>query len=228
MKRILGVLLILIVQMSYSQDYLVDERFYPEDFEPEEKIEMENHRSINSWALNSSMLDEEELINTWGSNYFAFKYQYDQPLFLGVHWNLGFGYNWDNYKLKQRSDMMLHDSIFHDKSKLRIQNVSFHTGIRFQTSKNSKKALFLQVNGYANVTTYTKLITWDEVGDMELKNQTKNLDYITPYHYGVESRVGYGMFSFFARYRLSDVFEASSNYRELPRFALGIELETWE
>lgn len=228
MRKLFTLAFLILGYLGAAQDYLVDERFHPSNYKPDVKIEIKNHRSINSWALNTSAFDEDELINTWGSNYFAFKYQYDKPLFLGVHWNIGFGYNWDNYKLKQRSDMLLHDSIFHDKTKLRIQNVSFHSGFRFQTHKNFKKALYLQLNGYANVTTYTKMINWDEVGEMKLKNETRSLSYVTPYHYGVETRVGYGMVSFYARYRLSNIFEEESNYRELPRLAIGIELETGE
>lgn len=227
MKQVLTFVLLFIASWSYGQDHLVKERFNPLDYERNDSVFSTNHRFYESWGLNTNIDEDDELIKVWGSNAFTLSYKYNVPLFLGVNWNIGIGYNWDNYKLKPRTDMFLHDSISHEKVKLRIQNVLFHTGLRFQSSKELIKAAYLEFGAFARVKTFTKYTTWDEVSDMKLKSTTRRLNYIAPFHFGAEARIGYGLLSIYGRYRISDIFESGVNYRELPRLSLGIVLEMW-
>jgi len=228
MKKILLGLAILIGNLIVAQDHLVNERFDPLDYHSSDSTISTNSRMTDSWGLNTNLLEDDELIDLWGSNSFTLSYKYDVPLFMGVHWNVGIGYNWDNYKFKTRNDMMLHDSISHEKVKLRIQNIVFQTAIRFQSSKDLYKAFYLELGSYANVKTFTKYTTWDEVDDMKLKNQTNSLNYVTPFHYGFEARIGYGVISLYTKYRLSDIFESEVNYRELPKLSIGLVIEVWD
>ena len=222
--------------LLFAQDYLIKEHFDPNNFFTEDlsgnlindsvKESKSCHRFRESWGLNTNLNEEDELISVWGSNLFSISYAYSKPLFKGFNWNFGIGYNWDNYRLKTRNDMMLHDSISHDKVKLRIQNASLKTGFRLQTSEKDSSSFYLEVLGYLNIKTFTKYNTWDKLGTMKLTSSTSRLGYVNPYHYGVEARIGYSLFSFYARYRLSNIFDLESGYRELPRLALGVTFQS--
>ncbi len=211
--------------LLFAQDYIVDERFDPDEYEASDSIYPDNFRVKECWGLNTNLGEDDELISVWGSNLFAIAFKYDRVLFKGAHWNIGGGYQSDNYKFKNRSDMMLHDSIGHEKVKLRVHSITFESGFRFQTSPNLFEAVFFEVSGYANVNTFTKYSTWDEKDGMDLRSQTKKLNYVNPYNYGVEAKLGISVISIFAKYRLSDVFTKESGYRELPRLSVGLAFE---
>ena len=228
MKHLLLVFILLVGNLIIAQDHIVDERFDPLDYQPSNPITSSNSRLISSWGLNTNLFEDDELINVWGSNAFTLSYKYDVHLFEGIHWNVGIGYNWDNYNLKIGNYMLLHDSISHDKAKLGVQNVVFKTAIRFQSSKDLKKAFYLEVGSYINVKTFAKYTTWDEVAEMKLKNEATSLNYVTPFYYGVEAKLGYGVLSLYAKYRLSDIFESTVNYKELPILSIGVVIEVWD
>lgn len=230
MKQFILLFSFLVGNLVFAQDYLIKERFDPDNFS-DVKIDTTSsnyHRLKSSWGLNTNLNEDDELISVWGSNLFSISYAYDRPLFKGFHWNFGIGYNWDNYRFKSRDDMMLHDSIGHDKVKFRIQYASFNTGFRLQTSEDYSTSFYLEVNGYFNVKTFTKYTTWDKLESMKIVHSASRLSYVNPYNYGFEAKIGYGSISFYSRYRLSNIFDSESGYRELPRLALGITLEVGE
>jgi hypothetical protein len=225
MKQALLILSFFVGNLLFGQDYLIVERFDPDTYSDSASTSSQNYRIKNSWGLNTNLGEDDILVNEWGSNLIALSFKYDQPLYKGIHWSIGAAYLWDNYRLHARSDMMLQDSVRHKKVKLRIQSISLETGFRFQTSDDFFSNYFLEVTGYLNTKTYSKYLTWDEAGDMDLKSSTSNLSYVNPFHYGVEARVGYAMVSVYTRYRLSDLFDSNSGYREVPRIAIGLSLE---
>ena len=225
MKQSLLIFSFLIGNLLFAQDYLLTEKFDPDEYESSDSTSQNNHRFNEGWGLNTNIGEDYELINTWGSNQFSLSYKYHARLFKSLYWNIGLGYMWDNYKFKSRTDMMLHDSIPHSKVKLRVQSATFLSGFRFQSSEDVLTSLYFDVSGYLNIKTLTKYLTWDEVEDMKLKNTTRNLNYVNPFNYGVEARLGFSMISVYSRYRISDLFDKKSGYRELPRLSIGLTFE---
>ena len=227
MKQFLLLLSFFTGHLLFAQDYLIKERFEPDKFSVKDtfKLFSSNHKFVYDWALNTNINEEDELVTVWGSNLFSFSYAYNKPLYKGFHWNFGIGYNADNYRLKSRSDMMLHDSIGHEKVKLRVQHAFLKSGFRLQSSGNDLTSFYFEFLGYFNLKTISKYDTWDKFESMKLRSSTSRLSYVNSYNYGVEAKVGYGFIAIYSRYRISNIFDSESGFRELPRLALGITFE---
>lgn len=224
MKRITLFIALLITFFSKAQDYVVEEKFTPKtygnlfaEFNP-------NNRSIVSWGRSYDSNSDEFLIPK-GSNYFDARYQYNQKLFLGCSFVSGFGYNWDALRLNNDSATLYNDSIFHDKRKLRFQNITTNLGLRFQTSSHPDEGFFFQATMYNDFLVHSASVTWDEIEDSELKTRLKGLDYVNKHSMGVELRLGYMAFAMFSRYSFKDIVKNSDGYQGIPRLTFGVQIE---
>ncbi len=52
----------------------------------------------------------------------------------------------------------------------------------------------------------------------------RQLNYMNPVNYGVKARLGFSMFSFYGRYRISNIVKKNRGFGELPRLMIGIEI----
>ena len=130
---------------SMGQDYVVDEIFEPDNYSGGFAEVSPNNRIIYSWGLN---IDHTELnlIKETGSNYFDFRYQYNIPVLKTVYFTLGFGSNWNVFNMNNDSNLLYIDSLFHEKRKLRFQNITSVVGLRFQAKKHPNESWCLEVN----------------------------------------------------------------------------------
>lgn len=209
---------------SMGQDYVVDEIFEPDNYSGGFAEVSPNNRIIYSWGLN---IDNTELnlIKETGSNYFDFRYQYNIPVFKTVYFTLGFGSNWNVFNLNNDSNLLYIDSLFHEKRKLRFQNITSVVGLRFQAKKHPNESWCLEVNFLNEYLVRSNYLTWGELDGMRYKNKFSKLNFVEKYQYGLEVRSGYKNISLFSRYRFSSLINRSLGCVDLPNLTFGLQLD---
>lgn len=209
---------------SMGQDYVVDEIFEPDNYSGGFAEVSSNNRIIYSWGLN---IDNTELnlIKETGSNYFDFRYQYNIPVLKTVYFTLGFGSNWNVFNLNNDSNLLYIDSLFHEKRKLRFQNITSVVGLRFQAKKHPNESWCLEVNFLNEYLVRSNYLTWGELDGMRYKNKFSKLNFVEKYQYGLEVRSGYKNISLFSRYRFSSLINRSLGGVDLPNLTFGLQLD---
>ncbi len=223
MKAKILFLLILPV-FSIAQDYVVDETFEPNDYSGRFGEMSPNNRIIYSWGMNINNT-ESKLIKEVGSNYFDFRYQYNMPIVKKIYFTLGFGYNWNVFNLGNDSNSLYIDSLFHEKRKLRFQNITSNVGLRFQTKKSPNDSWYLEFNFSNEYLVRSNYVTWGELDGMKYKNKLSKLTAVDKYQYGFEIRSGFKNISLFSRYRLSNLISRSISDVDLPNLTFGLQID---
>ncbi|MBK21092.1 MAG: hypothetical protein CMP63_02070 [Flavobacteriales bacterium] len=216
--------LILFPIFSMGQDYVVDEIFEPDDYSGGFAEVSSNNRFIYSWGLNVNN-SELNLIKVSGSNYFDFRYQYNLPILKKVYFTSGIGLSWNIFNLNNDSNSFYIDSLFHQKRKLRFQNITSVIGLRFQGKKYPNESWCLEVNFSNEYLIRSNYITWGELDGMKYKNKFSKLNFVDKYQYGFEIRGGYKNISLFSRYRLSNLINRSMFDLDLPNLTFGLQLD---
>lgn len=224
MKNLTIIIFVFFVQYLFAQDYVVEERFDPENYAGD-SIRFTDFSFITGWGnfINNDL--SNEYIEPFGSNFFEFRYQYYLRFFKGCKFVIGSGYNFEAFKLKDDSSTLYLDSVFHEKRKLRFQNITTNLGLKFYAKKNNRTSSFLQLGVYYDFGTRSSYITWDEVNDMKFKSRIAKLKFINPNNYGVEIRLGYSQMSGFFRYRLTNRIKDIVGYGFLPLINFGIQID---
>ena len=207
-----------------GQDYVVDEIFEPDNYSGGFVEVSPNNRIIYSWGLNVNNI-EPNIIKSIGSNYFDFRYQYNIPIVNKVYLTFGFGSNWNVFNLENDSNSLYIDSLFHEKRKLRFQNITSTVGLRFQAKKYPNDSWYLEVNFSNEYLVKSTYLTWGEVDGMKYKNKFSKLNFVDKYQYGLEIRGGYKNISLFSRYRFSNLINHSSMGVDLPNLTFGLQID---
>lgn len=225
MRKIVIIGLVLFSMIGRAQDYVVSEIFTPEDYSGMSFEINANNRFIYSWGRNYNDSESESFIKPKGSNYFDFRYQYNQKLFLGCYMVFGVGYSWDGYKFKNDSSTLYVDSVFHDKRKMRFQNLTTNLGLRFQSHSKPDESWFVETSFFNDFLMHSAYLTWDEIDDMDHKAKLTKLDFVNKYRYGLEFRFGYGNMAVISRYKMSDIIKVNNEYSNLPKLTFGIQVD---
>ncbi|MBL57633.1 MAG: hypothetical protein CMP61_10615 [Flavobacteriales bacterium] len=222
MRNVLVFVFLWCIQSSVAQDYVVEERFDPLEY-GYDSINL-NFRAIAGWGITTNTPFQDEF-HQWGSNFFDFRYQYNFKLYKACRFALGAGYNFESYKLKSDSSTLYIDSVFHEKRKLRFQNITTNVGILFQFNEQNDFPTFFQFGAYYDLGVRSSYVTWDEIDDMKFKSRVVNLPFIQNMNYGLECRVGYGQLAAYIRYRYSNRIISNPNDQSLPRITIGIQMD---
>tara|TARA_Y100001954_G_scaffold219666_1_gene254082 strand:- start:114 stop:806 length:693 start_codon:yes stop_codon:yes gene_type:complete len=218
------VLLLFLPFALMGQDYVVDEIFEPDNFSAKITEVSPKNRVIYSWGWNMNN-DQSDLIKEFQSNYFDVRYQYNITLTKKLYLNIGFGYNWSAYQLNNDSSTLYIDSVFHEKRKLRFQNMSGMLGIRFQGDQFLNKAVFFEANLYGDLLARSIYLTRGMVDGMNYKNKISKLNFIDKYQHGFEFRIGYKNICFFSKTRISMLVNNLTQGVELPKVTFGFQID---
>lgn len=157
---------------------------------------------------------------------FDFGYRYKRK--ISNFYALGFEiyYKVQDFNMKQDSGKIVPDTILHDKERLRFNNLGVGLYNRFNFGKRGDLVgNFLDIGVYGSWTYRLAHITKDELPNgNKVRTHTRGLNYYEPINYGVIVRLGFNRYVFYGAYRLSDLFEQSYNYPELPFISAGIQI----
>jgi len=216
--------LLIIPIFCMGQDYVVDEIFEPKDYSNGFNEVSPNNRVLYSWGLNINNSESNQISET-GSNYFDVRYQYNIPLLKKLFITIGCGYNWNAFNLKNSINSFYVDSLFHEKIKLRFQNITSVIGVRFQNNKYDNVSWFLEVNFLNDYLIKSNYLTWGELDGMKYKNKFSKLSFVNQYQNGLEIRLGYKNISLFSRYRLSTLLKGSNEEIDMPNLTFGLQVD---
>ncbi|MBK7174625.1 MAG: outer membrane beta-barrel protein [Bacteroidales bacterium] len=133
--------------------------------------------------------------------------------------------NWAGYRIKQKEGKSVPDSAINKKEKFQVNSLTPALYFRINVGRRGNvigNYLDLGAYGSLNWKTAHKTTNKNENDEM-VRVSTSRLSYMENYSYGVLARIGINRLAISARYRLSDLFIASSGFPELPRLTAGIE-----
>ncbi|MEO5642118.1 MAG: outer membrane beta-barrel protein [Bacteroidia bacterium] len=144
----------------------------------------------------------------------------------------GAGFEWNSYSFKQNITLATDvntlaattDSIDFIKNKLKSTWVKAPLMLEFNTNKNEDKSFHIAVGaevGY-NIFRNRQKQEYMFKGD-EQKRKTKDDFNINPFRYSLVARVGFGKYTLFANYGLSELFKANQGPKVYP-FSMGINI----
>lgn len=222
--RVIFLILILFSELSFTQDYVVDEVFEPENYEKKEFEVSSDNRIIYSLGLNVKSKESSKLKHL-GSNYFDLRYHYNFPLTKRIYLNMGGGYNFNIYNIQENTNFVEFDSLYQEKSKFRFQNITGCLGLRVQTKKSARYFWFFEANFFNDFLTKSAYITVGELNGMNYKTKITNLYFARNHQYGFEVRSGIRNISLFSRCRLSDIFKSDSILNNISFLTFGLQFE---
>ncbi len=144
----------------------------------------------------------------------------------------GAGFEWNSYVFKQNVTLAtdvnmisaMNDSIDFTKNKLKSTWVKAPLMIEFNTNKDENKSFHIAVGaeiGY-NIFRNRQKQEYMYKGE-EQKRKTKDDFNINPFRYSLVARVGFGRYTLFANYGMSELFKANQGPQVYP-FSMGINI----
>lgn len=198
---------------------------------------------VNSWSNSPTDLE----LNTFQSKTVNIIYYYDLPLGdKGFTITPGFGLGLEKYStdnettltsvvnnanqrvvaVTQLSNLITNANSF-GKSKIAMNYIDVPVELRYYTNKNNFSRGFRAALGLkAGIlySSFTKIRYEDAATDDRMVKDRQNLG-LNRFRYGVNARVGFGGFSFFGYYELSDKFEfAPAGGLDTRTLTIGISL----
>ncbi len=147
---------------------------------------------------------------------------------LNRHFSVGFdaAYRARGFKLDQVASKTFVNSAINDFEKLRFYEADFSVYERITFGKiGNHIGKFWDVGGFVSTPMLVTMTTINEMSNgNKVINQVRRLNYINPYNYGLITRVGFGRYVVWGRYRLSDQFDSSYGYGEMGRISAGIQI----
>ncbi len=144
----------------------------------------------------------------------------------------GAGFEWNSYAFKQNVTLAtdvntissMNDSIDFTKNKLKSTWVKAPLMIEFNTNKDENKSFHIAVGaeiGY-NIFRNRQKQEYMYKGE-EQKRKTKDDFNINPFRYSLVARVGFGRYTLFANYGMSELFKKNQGPQVYP-FSAGINI----
>lgn len=177
-----------------------------------------------AWGLSIPIVEQENEIQTWGSNDFIYGIGYRNKVapFLGLGGS--FNTRWMQYKIRQHEDKFYPDTLIWDKQRINIFSFHFTFYTRWFLMQNSNsEGLYMDLGVASDLFLYRDNFFLDRDADAK-RTRERGLQYMRFGSFGGLFKIGYDDFSVFANYRLSDLFKLNngSQYAEVARFSLGI------
>lgn len=155
---------------------------------------------------------------------FGFRYKIKLTNWFALGGDLALGTY--SYRLKQDTTKVVPNKIIHDKEKLSIGNLGANAFLRFNFGKRGNRiGNFLDLGGYADLKISGRHYYKDKMdNDNVIETTISHLNYFNAYNYGVMARIGFNRYVIYGSYRLSDMFDESYKYPELPRLTIGLQI----
>ncbi|MCF8296909.1 MAG: hypothetical protein K9J13_05120 [Saprospiraceae bacterium] len=144
------------------------------------------------------------------------------------HYAIGYqiNYNTDTYVIKQNGSKTFTDTIQHDKERFATQNLGIGVYNRFNFGRRGNYVgNFLDIGAYADWRFSAQHFMKDELPNGNIVRTSVNgLNFMNDGNYGAYAQIGYNRYVLYAKYRLSDMFNNSVQYSELPRLTVGFQI----
>lgn len=154
---------------------------------------------------------------------FGWMRKYRISNFLSVGYMLDF--NTFSYSYSQSDSKTFPDSLNHKSQNIGLSSLG--TGLYFRFNFDAKRGNYighyLDAGAYGDWLFSRSLQIRDEIDfDQTQRTRISNLYYAEKYQYGLYAAIGINKFTFFGRYRLSNVIKEPFSSAELPRLTVGI------
>ncbi|MBK7030814.1 MAG: outer membrane beta-barrel protein [Bacteroidales bacterium] len=125
--------------------------------------------------------------------------------------------NWAGYQIKQKEGKSVPDSAINKKEKFQVNSLTPALYFRINVGRRGNViGNYLDLGAYGSFNWKTAYITTNKNDNDEIvKVSTSRLSYMENYSYGVLARIGINRLAISARYRLSNLFIASSGFPSL-------------
>ncbi|MFT6715787.1 MAG: hypothetical protein ACJA0Q_000416 [Saprospiraceae bacterium] len=222
-KILLFVAIFVSIQQAYTQNYIVSEEYDPDTTYGDRASQIAKLVTVQ-WGLNTSFLDEDSNTKLWGSNHFSAKLNTEWKIKGSVYNVLQFGWDWNTFKLKNNNDVLLGDSSFYGKRKLRADYVTVQYSIvKYKTDDYDVNGNYLQLGICGGYKVYSAYYIWDELNGVKIKNRASKLPFVNKYKLDLSITYGSDEMLIFARYRLTELFTRSdTGYTNVGSFTIGI------
>lgn len=211
-----------------AQDIILWEKVSHNTEKPKKGI---NSTSFNhfyvAWGVNTAFLNNETSVKVPASNDYTFGYRQ----IFRLNNNLAFGFKGQlvksRFSVTQNADKNVHDSVLHKKEIFLINHVdaSLYLRINFDRHRGAYMGHFLDIGAWGGYNFMRQRMIEDITVD---KSKTriwhKGVGYIEKYQYGAYAAIGLNRFLFYARYRVSDLFDPCKKFSQLPALTFGLEV----
>jgi hypothetical protein len=219
---------ILFALAAASQDVVLWEKVNKNTGIPEKGINSSryNHFYVG-WGLNMGLLENETTVRIPSSNDYFFGYRqiYKLSNYFAAGFQLTFGKSM--YSILQDGEKNVHDSILHKKEMYLINQGDFSVYLRlnFDRRRGAYMGHFLDLGSWGGYNFMRRRMI-EDVTDYESRIRVwyKDVSYIEKFQYGVYASLGINRYVFFARYRISDLFDSAYNFSQLPALTFGFEV----
>jgi hypothetical protein len=148
---------------------------------------------------------------------------------IGSVYSLGYEIEteYTDYKFKQEEGKIVPDTIINQMGRLDFYSLAlgFYNRINFDPGRGNFMGTYLDLGIKGEYHFSIKSITKNGLPDGEqLKTTTRQLNYVYNTNAHVYARLGFSHFSFYASYRLLDVFKPDYNFPDVPTVVAGFEL----
>ncbi len=159
-----------------------------------------------------------------GNFVFGFRYKFKICKFWAIGYDIDL--NTYSYNLKQDSTKITPNKILHKKESLNTTNLGMGLYTRFNFGRRGNQiGKFIDLGAYGDFMVAAKNYTKDELNNGNIvKTTISKLKYFEPLNYGATARIGFNRYVLYGNYRISDMFESSYIYPELPRITIGLQI----
>lgn len=157
---------------------------------------------------------------------FEFGYRYKRRFSQTLSAGAELGFKKMSYSIKHWEMLHTPEATEIDKHKLIFVQTGLGLYQRFNYSKRRGNYVgnYIDIGVYGDWNLSTRQVyQFRNDADEKVLIRKSNLNYITPFEYGILTRFGFNRFAAKATYRLSDHFEENSKLGEMPRFTFGLE-----
>ncbi|CAN5131322.1 hypothetical protein BH09BAC5_BH09BAC5_24140 [soil metagenome] len=144
----------------------------------------------------------------------------------------GIGLEWNSYALKQNVSLAtdvnmitgVNETIDFTKNKLKSTWIQAPLMVEFNTSKNEENSFHIAIGAEGGYNIFRNRLKQEYMfaGDKQ-KRKTKDDFNINPFRYSLVARVGFGNYTVFANYGLSELFKENQGPQVYP-FSAGINI----
>lgn len=179
------------------------------------------------WSLSVSLLENEAKVRLPASNDYSFGLR--QIYKLNNHLATGYklSYVRSIFSVDQIPGKNIHDSVLHSKEHFLISrgDCSLFFRVNFDRRRGAYMGHFLDLGVWGGKNFIRQRMIEDKTeNESKVRIWYKRVEYIEKYSYGVYAGLGLNRYLIFARFRMSDLFDGSYNFSQLPAFTFGIEI----
>lgn len=150
--------------------------------------------------------------------------------YINLVTGIGFGFNSYQFKNQIRlnpdssyTNYFLDSTITFDKNKLKTSYVQIPLMLEFNTSKNSDRSFHIAAGVIGGYKLGSKTFRTYEINGYEFEEKRKDDFNINPFKLDATARIGYGAFTMFATYSITELFENNKG-PQLNPFTVGIRI----